>query len=61
MNLIEDEKDEDLTYFTFANHKKHKNVQFLLAYVDCFFDCNSKLRRAVAVLLWGLTGFCAQI
>ena len=21
MNLIEDEKDEDLTYLTFANHK----------------------------------------
>jgi len=25
---MEDEKDEDLTYLTFANHKKHKNVQF---------------------------------
>lgn len=47
MNLIEDEKDEDLTYLTFANHK---NVQFLLAYVDCFFDCNSKLRQPVAVV-----------
>ena len=50
MNLIEDEKDEDLTYLTFVNHKKHKNVQFLLAYVDCFFDCNSKLRQPVAVV-----------
>ena len=30
--------------------KKRKNVQFLLAYVDCFFDCNSKLRQAVAVV-----------
>ncbi len=50
MNLMEDGKDEDLTYLTFANHKRHKNVQFLLAYVDCFFDCNSKLRQPVAVV-----------
>lgn len=49
-NVMEYEKDEDLTYLTFANHKKRKNVQFLLAYVDCFFDCNSKLRQAVAVV-----------
>ena len=27
---MENEKDEDLTYLTFANHKKHKNVQFFL-------------------------------
>ena len=40
------EKDEDLTYLIFANHKKHKNVHFEgLAYVDCFFDSNSKLRQ----------------
>jgi hypothetical protein len=46
VDLMEDEKDEDLTYLTFANHKKHKNVHFFwLAYVDCFFDSNSKLRQ----------------
>ena len=28
MDLMEYEKDEDLTHLTFENHKKHKNVQF---------------------------------
>jgi len=45
MVFMENENNEDLTYLTFANHKKHKNVQFLLAYVDFFFDSNPKLRQ----------------
>ena len=35
MDLMEDEKDEDLTYLTFVNHKNGDGVQILYRSYSC--------------------------
>ena len=35
MDLMEDEKDEDLTYLTFVNHKNGDGVQILCRSYSC--------------------------